>query len=117
IQTLKDLWDKGNADSRHREFVDISTSEDPVIQDAWNILGWKFKQEAQELFGDAGVMIRKDMIDDAIGYRSASVTDPWTGVTRWDEESSENIATFLSDITGDKAFAWLKRGETFVHDA
>lgn len=88
-----------------------------MIKDAWNTLGWRIKQEVEEQFGEPDVfMVRRDMVDDAIGYRAASVTDIWSGVSRWSETSQEHVRQAL-EMVGPGAFAWLRKAENLVGDA
>src|SRR5690606_6552524 len=117
VNTLKDIWAQAQKDNRTDEFINIAQSDDPVIRDAWDTLGWRIKAEAEEAFGADTFMVRKDMVNDAIGYRSASVTDIWTGVSRWKPEHQEKIQEALDTIIGTKAYQWLRQGENLVHDA
>lgn len=56
------------------------------------------------------------MVDDAIGYRAASVTDFWSGTSRWSKESQERVRETL-EMLGPSAFPWLRKAENFVQDA
>ncbi|MBB1492630.1 hypothetical protein H5395_14030 [Paracoccus sp. MC1854] len=61
-------------------------------------------------------MVRRDMVDDAIGYHAASVTDFWTGTSRWSEGSQKAVRETL-EMLGPKAFPWLRKAENLVQDA
>lgn len=65
--------------------------KDQVIRDAWDTMGYKLKENAAELFGEDTLMIRKDMVNDALGFYQASVRDAWTGVSRWSPEAQNAI--------------------------
>lgn len=98
VATLKEIWERGEAEGEAGQFVNIADPEleDAVIRDAWNTLGWRIKQEVAEAFGPDTFMVRRDMVDDAIGYRAASVTDFWTGTSRWSETSQERVREALT---------------------
>ena len=90
---------------------------DPVIKDAWRVLGPEGKILAEKYFGSKDEMwIRKDMVDNAIGYRKAGVTDPWTGVTRWSPETQENMKNAAIALMGNPAYSYLVKGETAIQD-
>lgn len=57
--------------------------KDPIIRDAWGIMGTRIKYDADEIFGQENFLpVRRDLVNDAIVYRSASITDMWTGQSR-----------------------------------
>jgi hypothetical protein len=98
VQALKQIHDNDtgplSAKNRSDEYVNIADPKhpDPVVRDAWNTLGWQIKQDAAEIFGKPGYLpVRKDMINDAVGYRAAGVTDAWTGITRFSPETQKQI--------------------------
>ena len=77
---LKDRWLEDKAANRTAGYVAINTSKDPVIQDAWNTIPRHTQQLLLDAFGDR-VMIRRDMLRNAVGYRSASIADAFTGMS------------------------------------
>ena len=91
---------------------------DRIIRDAWGTLGWQIKQDAADVFGQPDFLpIRKDMIDDAIGYRAASITDAWTGISKLKPENQERIKKAATLVIGENAFKRLRQGEQIVQDA
>lgn len=119
VQTLKKIYDD-QKDGREDEFVNIADPKikDPVIRDAWDTLGFKIKQDAAEIFGqDNFVPVRRDMVNDAIGYRAAAVTDPWTGISRWSPEAQKVVRDTATRILGKDAFKRLSQGQTLINDA
>jgi hypothetical protein len=65
----------------------------------------------QEVFGDEGFPIRKDMLNNAVGYRAASITDPWTGVSRLSPEMQEGFVKTVTAVLGKDAFTYLATAE------
>jgi len=118
IDELKKNFDDGITDGRSTEYVNIAESTDPVIKDAWNVLGKDIKDYAAEVFGtELYLPIRKDMITDAVGYRSASVRDVFTGETRWNGTATKAVKDAAILIMGEKAYrnaAWV---ENHLQDA
>lgn len=116
VAVMKELYDDGVASLRTDEFVNIIESDDPVIQDAWNTLGWRVKAEIQETFGNGQFMVRRDMVNDFLGYRAASVTDPWSGISRWNPETQKKLQKAAEFVIGNDAFKRLRQGENLVQD-
>lgn len=113
-RTMKEIWDaRGDTED---QFINVAESDDPVIRDAWDTLGWRIKAEIEELFGEKTFMVRKDMVDDAIGYRAATTTDAWSGVSRFSKENQERIMAFAEGLMGTKAFSILRRAENNLND-
>ena len=56
-------------------------------------------------------MVRRDMVNNTIGYREASVGDVWTGISRLDEKSRKAFTDTMTLLMGNKAFPWLVRAE------
>lgn len=116
VKTLKRIHDAEGVD-RAEEYVNIADpdNEDPIIRDAWATMGWKIKRDAAEVFGEKDYFpVRRDMVNDALGYRAATVTDPWTGVSRWSPEVQKGIVDTATLIMGKNAFKWLRQGEKLV---
>ena len=118
VDKLKEIWE-AEKDTRGVEFINVADKklDDPVIRDAWKTLGWKIKADAAQSFGKADFLpIRRDMVNDAIGFRAAGVTDFWTGNSRWSPKQQEAARDFLTLVLGKKAFEKVVKAETVVGD-
>lgn len=103
IDNLSDIWDEGKKNRETNQFVDLSQSDDPIHMDTWNLIPNDIKDVIKSKFGRAGFPIRRDMINDAVGFRSASIGDFWTGNTRASDGTAEtvrNIADGIFDMAG-----------------
>lgn len=100
---LKDSYDRLRNTSSAKEFIDISNSKDPVIQDAWDTLPPQTRKYLKAVFSGGAVMVRKDMVDNAMGYRSASVTDMWNDRGDW----SEHQKLVFRSMMGPSAYKYL----------
>lgn len=117
VQTLKKTYDKALSDNNARGFINVADPDikDPVIRDAWKTMGWKIKQDAAEIFGEPDTLwVRKDMIQDAIGFHQASVRDAWTGNTRLPESWQTGIKDVATTIFGKDAYKRMVQGEDIV---
>lgn len=100
IDNLKTIWDRDKA-KRGNEFVDLSDTDnhkDRIYTDSWEMVPNDLKAYIKEVFGEDGFPIRKDMINNAVGYRAASITDPWTGISRMDEKHQEAFVKVATAI-------------------
>lgn len=120
VQTLKDMWDKATPDERRSQYVNVADpkQKDAVIRDAWDTMGFKIKDNAKEIFNEKEVlMVRKDLVNDALGFHQASVRDLWTGVSRWSPESQKAITEAIQVLPwGNDAYKYLVKFEDGVGD-
>lgn len=112
VDNLKTIWERDKA-KRGDEFVDLSVSEDPIHKDSWDMVPNDLKAYIKEVFGDDGFPIRKDMINNAVGYRAPSITDPWTGISRMPKEFQEGFVKVATALHGD-AFTYLATAEKAI---
>lgn len=114
IDRLRDMWD-ADRKSRSGEYVDLFKSTDPIHKDAVKIFSNETRAYIQARFPE-GFMVRKDMIDDAIGYRQASIGDVWTGNSRWSPTTQEHVKQILKGMWGNKAFARAVKAEQLLQN-
>lgn len=121
VNDLLSIWNKGKSDKRNNEFVRVDRSTDPVIQDAWANVPPATKAKIETMFGLDGFMVRKDMVNDAIGARSSTVGDFWTGNSRWKPAVQAEIRSAVMGMFGNKGYGALVNAEAavqgFVTDA
>ena len=90
------------------------TLEDPVLIDTWNLVPRDMRDYIRTTFGQDGFMVRKDMMNNALGYREASVGDLWTGMSRLHPTAQKAFVDTASLIMGDKAFRNLVTAEKAI---
>lgn len=117
VNTLKKIYDDEFSKNGARGFINVADPKikDPVIRDAWKTMGWKIRSQAEEVFGEPDTMwVRKDMVNDALGFHQASVRDAWTGTTRLSETSQKAIKEAATVVFGNNAYKRMVQGETAV---
>ena len=111
---LKNHWDEAISKDQNakKRFIDISdpTKLDPVERDALKQIPQYVLDRGKELFGGS-FMVPKEMIDDVIGRRNASVGDLWTGTTRLNPDVTRAIKGTLDIVLGDGAYRSMVRAE------
>lgn len=115
INHLGEMWNSQR--DRAEEYIDMANlpkDADPVYKDAWNLVGKETREYIKEVFGDDGFRVRKDLMIDATGYRSASVGDFWTGTTRWKPAVQERFQQLAMGIFGNDAYKRLVQTEGVI---
>jgi len=109
----KDIADKS---SNEAQYVNLFDYKDSVVQDALSIVSYDTLNKATELFGDNTFMVRKDLLNDTLGYRSASVGDAWTGNSRWSKETQDNVRRLFISAMGNSAYKVLMNSENTIQN-
>lgn len=101
---------------RAGEYIDISKPRTPVEKDAWNAIPPATKKQLQDAFGgkDAPIMVRKDMLDNTMGYRAASVADVFTGMSELPDPVRKAVKDTAYALLGKKAYARLLFAERAI---
>lgn len=106
----QDLKQKGEEFVNHA-YLPISEliKKDRVIASAWALVPSYVKKlmanKQNCTVGD--ILLRKDMVDLFLGYHQASVTDIWTGRTRWNPIIANQAAKLAKMILGEDAYKKL----------
>ena len=92
------------------------TSKDRVIADAWSHVPAYVKEAMakEQNCSTSDILIRRDMIDLFLGYRTASVTDFFTGISRWSPKTCNNVAKLALKVLGKDAYKYLAGAERAV---
>ncbi len=107
VDQVWEIWDGGKKDGRASEFVNLADEnlKDPIQAEAWKLVPAEMRDYISEKFGDSGFMIRRDMIDAAVGHRSASVADAWTGKSGISEPARKAFTDAFTVLWGTNAFS------------
>lgn len=100
-----------------REYINLFDSKDPIHMDAIKLMPTYMRRALEAEFGKDTFMVRKEMVDSAIGYRTPSVGDAWTGVSGWSPESLELAKRVTMSVFGNKAYEYLVNAEQLLKNA
>lgn len=116
VDNMKDMYDQ--ARGRGNEFIDLFDTDklDPVERDMVDLFTPSVLAYARTVFGDS-FWVHKSMLNDVIGYRNATVTDAWTGNTRFSEDTQRLIRHATASIIGRDTFNTLSKYEKGAQDA
>lgn len=117
VGVLHDYWNN-EKDTRDTEYVNLADPQnrDAVLNHIWSVIPKEMKTEIGQVFGfdidgNPIFMVRKDMLNDALGYPGASVGDFFTGNNRINPQVNEAIRKGLTAIMGPPAYQWLVQTE------
>lgn len=96
-------------------YVDINeeAKKDRVVKDAWDRVDPAIKTAIANNF-DGKALVRRDMLDLFIGYRSASITDIWTGTSRLPARALNIAARAANMMLGKNAYKYLGHAERAI---
>lgn len=112
VNKLHAMYEKDITESldNKRQYVDVFNTKDPVLADAVKLMSQETKAYVEQTFGKE-FLVRKDMLNDAFGYRSASIGDAWTGNTRWSPETQKTVRNLAVSAFGNSAYKTLMTAE------
>ena len=117
VEYMAEMYRKDtfNNSANKAQYVDLFDgklhNKYPVIEDALKLFTPSTVDAIHAQFPDGRFWVRKDMLDNVIGYRSATVGDAWTGNTYWSKETQEAIRKTAMLAFGNKAYAMLVNAE------
>ena len=123
VGVLKNYWHE-QKDDRASEFINLADPKqrDRVTDYIWKVIPKEMKEEMEYAFGmdkdgNPQVMIRRDMLNDALGYPGASLGDVFTGNNRIPQSVNQASKQFLTAVMGTKAYPWLVQTEQLWQSA
>lgn len=120
VENLHHIWTRDRQDGREDEFVDLLDpayqAQDLVVKDAVSLFTPEALEHIRQTFGGDGFMVRRDMINDAIGFRSASLGDVWTGTTRLPPNAADVAKRMAVGVFGADAYRHLVTAEKLTQN-
>jgi hypothetical protein len=119
IRNLKNMYDKDIADTPNNQdqYIDLfdtkEVNKDKVLVDMMNSIPGHTLSEIASVFGD-NFYVRRDMLNDSLGYRDASVRNFWDGQSRLDPKILKASQDILKTTFGNKAFQYAVQGEEIL---
>lgn len=103
---------------RKTEYINVfdpkEQKKDPVMADAVKLLNPDTRTYLEAVFGKDNFPVRKDMLNDMLGYRGATVGDMWSGNHRWSKQTEEAVRNIAITMFGNKAYEYMTKAESAV---
>lgn len=114
VDLIKNQYKQATPAQREKQFVDLVAlaRKDPIVKDAlYNIPieTIKYITNGQDYIEQ--LYVRKDLVEDVIGRRQASVIDLATGQSRLSPKTQRVLRDFLVQLGGKNIFRYLYQGE------
>lgn len=132
IDAMKATYDRDAANGRADEYADFGHEQkddgswdltgdlagDPVWREAYFLMPKAAREYAEEVFGGP-IKVRRDLINNTFGFRSASVADIWTGKSRLNDELRAGIREIFmaTPFLGQDAFKYVTGAEELLQQA
>ncbi len=114
VELMGSQWEADVAAGRADEYERVDNASDRVLRDSWDALPRHTQEALHERFralGAPGVMVRKDLADNTLGYRAASVSDIFTGTSNLKPEVRQALENIAFALAGKRAYPLLVTGE------
>lgn len=121
-QLVNNLFDQYNKDQKENQganadlYVNLFDykNRDAVEMDALSLMPDYIQEYIESKFGKGRFMVRKDQVEDVIGYRNATIGDFWTNNNRLSPQTNKVIRDALSVFLGKDAYTKVIRSEQIL---
>lgn len=115
VDNMVAMYEKDKKANRGSEYVNIFDPKDKILADALKLMPADVRDYMLAATGNTDEFwVRRDMVFDAFGYRTASVGDAWTGNSRFSDETQKVFQKVALGVMGNQAFSRLLTAEKFV---
>jgi hypothetical protein len=115
VDNMVQMYEKDKKANRGSEYVNIFDPKDKILADALKLMPTAVREYMLAATGNTDEFwVRRDMVFDAFGYRTASVGDAWTGNSRFSDETQKVFQKVALGVMGNQAFSRLLTAEKFV---
>lgn len=121
VDRLYDMYESDLKKGRSDEYVNLfDYADDKVVMDAVRLINPQVRDMIKAKFGDE-FMVSRGLLNDVLGYREASIGDAWTGVSRWSQNTLDQVRNLGMAVFGNNAYRYMVNAETtlqnYVKDA
>ena len=107
-QQFEDDARQGNA----YQYTTISkNSQDEQLAEIWTLMPDDMKAEAKKLFKNGEIKVRKDLLNNAFGYRAPSILEMWTRKSKAAKQWQGAFEHIAKTFIGKNAMRYLRLGE------
>ena len=83
-------------------------STDPQLKEIYELMPIEMKKMAKEIWPNGDIKVRKDLLNNAFGYREPSVLNMWTGQSGYSKEFEQGFVTMAETLFGKNAARYLR---------
>lgn len=94
------------------QYVTINgSSTDHQLKEIYELMPIEMKTYANQVWPEGDIKVRKDLLNNAFGYREPSVLNIWSGQTNLSKEFRQGFITIAETLLGKNAARYLRLGE------
>lgn len=112
MQRLHEMYKKDARMGNAYQYLTINkNSTDPQLKEIYELMPIEMKEMAKEIWPNGDIKVRKDLLNNAFGYREPSVLNMWTGQSGFSKEFEQGFVTMAETLFGKNAARYLRLGE------
>lgn len=112
MQRLHEMYKKDARMGNAYQYLTINkNSTDPQLKEIYELMPIEMKEMAKEIWPNGDIKVRKDLLNNAFGYREPSVLNMWTGQSGYSKEFEQGFVTMAETLFGKNAARYLRLGE------
>lgn len=112
LRRLRETYVKDARQGNAYQYITINkNSTDPQLKEIYELMPIEMKEAAKEIWPNGDIKVRKDLLNNAFGYREPSVLNMWTGQTGYSKEFQKAFVSIAETFLGKNAAKYLRLGE------
>lgn len=112
MQRLHEMYKKDARAGNAYQYLTINkNSTDPQLKEIYELMPIEMKEMAKEIWPNGDIKVRKDLLNNAFGFREPSVLNMWTGNSGFSKEFEQAFVTMAETFLGKNAARYLRLGE------
>ena len=112
LQRLREMYVKDARQGNAYQYITINkNSTDPQLREIYELMPIEMKEAAKDIWPNGDIKVRKDLLNNAFGYREPSVLNMWTGQTGYSKEFQKAFVSIAETFLGKNAAKYLRLGE------
>lgn len=117
--SLDALVDTYENDPDKSQYIDLfdkkAVAKDKVLEFGVSLFSRTAKDEIKRRFGDS-FYVKREMLTDVVGFRKASVTDVFTGISRYSPETIKTLRAIALSVFGENAYKYMAYSEKYLQE-
>ena len=112
LQRLHEMYVKDAREGKAYQYITMDeNSTDHQLKEVYELMPIEMKEQAKRIWSDGKIKVRKDLLNNAFGYREPSVLNMWTGQTGYSKEFQKAFTSIAETFLGKNAARYLRLGE------
>ena len=123
VNRMFSIWDKDRKSgvqwkSNYVNLLDGKVQKgNPLIREIIQVMPAEMYKNVTGTFENGEFWVRKDMLDDAMGVREASVRDIWSRNSKWNPQHLKMAEKVAVSIFGNEAYRYAVKAEEIIQNA